>query len=110
LRCTTKPDPRQLVVLLSDSKEATAAAQGSKLEAEQLTRAAVRKMLRGLVAPSSSSGGGGKADADGHDYWRLLNIVDAAHLLLWMEVVKPGDKQKRGVIEWEAWMVAWAGC
>eukprot|EP00775_Hariotina_reticulata_P002481 gene2481-2785_t len=64
-----------------------------------------RRMLKGLVMPSSSSGGGSRPEADVHDYWRLLHIVDAANLLLWVEVVKPGSAGLDAKVR--SWFVNW---
>jgi hypothetical protein len=58
-----------------------------------------KALTQGLVRPSSSSSAGTskkqqKQPAGSGDVWGLLDILDAANLLLWADLVRPG---KQGV-------------
>jgi hypothetical protein len=55
-----------------------------------------KALTQGLARPSSSSAGSSKKQqkqpAGAVDSWVLLDILDAANLLLWADLVRPGEQ------------------
>lgn len=56
-----------------------------------------KALSQGLARPTSSAGGSKtprKHPAGAVDIWALLDVLDAADLLLWSDLVRPGERSR----------------